>query len=102
MTTDLKCGLRDGDDEPHQLELPRLAVCTEKKEGAMGMTRYGCGETAHIAICGADGAAARNRQIAACSFIRAWSQVRAIFEPCGAFECISARVKIDRITPSAA
>ncbi len=55
----------------------------------MGMTRYGCGEKAYIPICGADGAAARNRQIAVCSFIRARSQARAIFEPCGAFEWVA-------------
>ncbi|MGB8886184.1 MAG: hypothetical protein WCC87_05635 [Candidatus Korobacteraceae bacterium] len=55
----------------------------------MGMTRFGCGETAYVAMCGGEGATARNRQISACSFIRAWSQARAIFEPCGAFEWVA-------------
>jgi membrane-associated phospholipid phosphatase len=55
----------------------------------MDMTRYDCGETAYIGMCGWEGAAARNRQIVACSFIRAWSQASAILEPCGAFEWVA-------------
>jgi membrane-associated phospholipid phosphatase len=55
---------------------------------AMGMTRYGCGEKAYIAMCGGERAAC-NRQIVACSFIRAWSQGSAILEPCGAFEWVA-------------
>jgi hypothetical protein len=43
----------------------------KKKEDAMGMTRYGGGETAYIAMCGEKGVTARNRQIVACWFIRA-------------------------------
>ena len=54
----------------------------------MDMTRYGCGGKAHIAMRGGEGAA-RDRQIAACSFTREWSQARAILEPCGAFEWVA-------------
>ncbi len=58
------------------------------KELPLGITRYGCGEKAYIAMCGAERAAC-NRQIVACSFIRAWSQGSAILEPCGAFEWVA-------------
>jgi membrane-associated phospholipid phosphatase len=90
MTTDPECGLSNGDDEPHQLELPRpSAVWTKKKGVAMGMTRYSRGETVYIATCGEEGAATRNRQVVTCSFIRLWSQASAILEPCGAFEWVA-------------
>ena len=54
----------------------------------MDMTRYGCGEKAYIAMDGVEGAA-RDSQIAACSFTREWPQARAILEPCGAFEWVA-------------
>ena len=55
----------------------------------MGMTRSGCADKADIAMCGGEGASARNRQIGVCSFIRAWSHARAILQPCGAFEWVA-------------
>jgi membrane-associated phospholipid phosphatase len=55
----------------------------------MGMTRYGYREAASMAMRGGEGAAARNRQFAACSFIHGWSQEHGILEACGAFEWVA-------------